>query len=163
MLRKWHRQLAKNILHVIDLIYPIFRKIMPLQTYRYAACGGFNTALGIVLYFIGYNFIFKKENIDLGFKVLSPHIAADYLFAIWIALPINFYLNRYVVFLGGNLRKRTQFVRFLISTFLIMVLNYLLLKFFVEGLQWYPTPSKILTMCIIITSNYTLQRNFSFK
>ena len=49
---------------------------MPLQTFRYAACGGANTILDIVMYAIAYNFILHKQDLDLSFMVFKPHIAS---------------------------------------------------------------------------------------
>ena len=38
---------------------------MPLHTFRYAACGGANVALDISLFFVLYNYVFKKQIVDL--------------------------------------------------------------------------------------------------
>ena len=56
-MRKLHEYIRNLILGVVDIFYPLFGKVMPLQTFRYAACGGFNTILDITLFFISYNFI----------------------------------------------------------------------------------------------------------
>jgi hypothetical protein len=42
-----HLFIKKSILVIIDLFYPLFRKIFSLQTFRYVACGGVNTLLDI--------------------------------------------------------------------------------------------------------------------
>src|ERR1700733_10925866 len=99
-IHKWAR---RTILNFVDLFYPPFKKIMPVTTFRYAACGGFNTVFSIFLYFIGNKFIFKGQNVNLGFMVMDGGIAPDYLFAIWIAFPIAFYLSKYVVFQESTL------------------------------------------------------------
>ena len=41
-----------RIIAFIDFFYPPFRKLMPEQTFRYAACGGANTVLGLTIYFL---------------------------------------------------------------------------------------------------------------
>ena len=38
-----------------------------MQTFRYAACGGMNTLLGLAVYFISYKFILAGKNFDVGF------------------------------------------------------------------------------------------------
>ena len=158
-----HKWIRSNILAFIDLFYPLVDKIMPLTTFRYAACGGINTAFSIFLYFIGYNYIYHKENVHFIFITLSPHIAADYLFAIWISFPIGFYLSRYVVFQESTLRRRVQLFRYFIVVVGSMLLNYACLKFFVEVMRIYPTPSKIITTFFVVVFSYFSQRNFSFK
>jgi putative flippase GtrA len=44
-----------------------------------------------------------------------------------------------------------------------LVLNYICLKIFVDGLGFYPTPSKILAAFIVVAYSYLLQNKFSFK
>jgi hypothetical protein len=47
MVKKW-------ITDCIDFFYPPFSKLMPIQTFRYAACGGTNTLLDIFMYWFSY-------------------------------------------------------------------------------------------------------------
>ena len=142
---------------------------MPLQTFRYAACGGSNVVFGIVLYSFGYNYIFHKQNVDIGYipfyghLILKSFIAADYLFAIWINFGIGFYLNRYVVFTESALKKHVQLFRYLVVVVSSMVLNYWLLRFFIQIIHWYPTPSKIITTAFLIAFSYFSQKHYSFK
>lgn len=137
---------------------------MPLQTFRYAACGGFNTVLSIGLYTLAYNYIFTGSTIQLRANfALSRHIAADYLFAFWIAFPIGFYLSRYVVFQESSLPKNVQLFRYFIVTCGAMGLNYIFLKFFVEALDINGPIAKIFTTVFVIAFSYFSQRNFSFK
>lgn len=135
---------------------------MPLQVFRYAACGGGNTALNILLYFITYNFILDRQVLDLGFIAFTPHIAA-FLIAFCITFPIGFYLSMYVVFQGSFLRRRVQLFRYFMVAMVCIVLNYVLLKIFVEQFGWYPTPSMIVTTVIVVLFSYLSQRHYSFK
>ena len=162
-MRAIHNWIRRNILALIDLFYPLFRKIMPLTTYRYAACGGFNTVFSIFLYFIGNNYIFKKQNVDLGFMVMDGKIAPDYLFAIWIAFPVGFYLSRYVVFQESTLHRRVQAFRYVVVIIGNMLLNYVCLKIFTRVFDPYNTIGKIATAVVVIIYSYFAQRNYSFK
>ncbi len=135
---------------------------MPLQMYRYAACGGGTTLLNILIYFITYNYILKKQVFDLGFIAFTPHIAA-FIIAFCITFPIGFYLSMYVVFHGSQLRRRIQLIRYFSVALVCIALNYILIKFFVETMKWYPTPSLIITAVIVIFFSYISQRNFSFR
>ena len=162
MLYQIHQKFKSLLLQIIDAVYPFFKKIMPLQTFRYAACGGGNTALNILIYFVSYNFILKKQIVHLPFIALSPHIAA-FIIAFFITFPIGYYLNMFVVFDGSYLKKRIQLFRYFLVVLVCIILNYIFLKLFVERLEWYPTPSMIVTTAIIIVFSYLSQRNFSFK
>ena len=135
---------------------------MPLQTYRYAACGGGNTAFNIFIFFIVYNFVFKNTILYLGPLAISAHIAS-FLVAFCITFPIGFYLSMYVVFQGSYLRRRIQFIRYFAVALACIFLNYFFLKLFVDFFGWYPTPSLIVTTVIVITFSYLSQKHFSFR
>ena len=159
-----HKHTRSLILQVVDFFYPLFKKIIPLQTFRYAACGGFNTLLSISLYIIAYHFIFIEETIQLTTNfAISREIAADYLFAFWISFPIGFYLSRYVVFQESILKRRVQLFRYFIVACGAIGLNYFFLKFFVTFFNMPGPPAKIITSFIVIAFSYFSQRNFSFK
>ena len=157
-----HRKVRRGILSVIDFFHPLFKSIMPLQTYRYAACGGSNTLLNIFIFFIAHNFIFQKQVWHIGSIAISSHIAA-FIVAFCITFPIGFYLSMYVVFQGSYLRRRIQLLRYFLVAMGCILLNYIFLKLFVDVLGWYPTPSMILTTAIVIAFSYFSQKNFSFK
>ena len=157
-----HQKIRAGILGLVDFFYPLFAKFMPLQTYRYAACGGGNTALNIFLFFITHNFILHNKILHVGSVAISSHIAS-FLIAFCITFPIGFYLSMYVVFQGSYLRKRIQLVRYFSIALACIFLNYILLKLFVDVWGWYPTPSLMLTAVIVIAFSYLSQKHFSFK
>ncbi|MBS1729220.1 MAG: GtrA family protein [Bacteroidetes bacterium] len=161
-MKQFHLRLKSAILKSVDYFYPLFHKWMPLQTYRYAACGGSNMALNILIYFITYNFILKKALLHLGFITISPHIAA-YIISFFITFPIGFYLSMYVVFPGSLLRRRVRLFRYFLVVIICVLLNYILLKIFVEHFLWYPTPSLMITTVIVVAFSYFSQRHFSFR
>nr|MBC7611734.1 GtrA family protein [Pseudopedobacter sp.] len=162
MFRSLHQKIRTFILSLIDVFYPIFKKWMPLQTYRYAACGGGTTFLNILIYFISYNFVLKKEIVHFSFIAISPHIAA-FIIAFFLTFPIGYYLNTFVVFQGSYLKKRIQLFRYFLVVCINILLNYLFIKIFVEKFGWYPTPSAMATNAILIVFSYFSQRNFSFR
>src|SRR6185369_14546890 len=112
-----------KITHFIDLFYPPFKRFMPLQTFRYAVCGGSNMVLDILLYYISYNFILKKEILDLGFYAFKPHIAALFM-AFCVSFPTGFLLSKYVVFKDSFLRGRIQLFRYMLVVAINLLLNY---------------------------------------
>lgn len=161
-MRKLHDSTRGLILGVVDLFYPLFRRFMPLQTFRYAACGGFNTCLDIALFFVSYNFILKKQVIHIGFLSIGPHIAA-FLIGFCITFPIGFYLSRYVVFQETSVGKRKQLGKYFMVVLGCLFLNYTFLKLFVEVFKWYPTPSKLVTTVFVVAFSYFSQKNYTFK
>ena len=137
--------------------YPPFKKYIPEQTFKYAATGGANTILDILLYYIFYNFVLKKEILDLGFYAISPHIAA-FLMSFVITFPTGFILAKFISFPGSYLRKRIQLLRYGLTVTGSILFNYFFLKLFVEVCGWYATPSKIATTLIVIIFSYTAQK-----
>jgi putative flippase GtrA len=160
--KKIHLQLKAAILKMVDFFYPPFKKVMPLQTFRYAACGGGTTALNILIFYILYNFILQKQIVHLSFVSISPHIAA-YMIAFCITFPLGFYLSLFVVFPESEMRKRVQLFRYFLVVIICILLNYFFLKLFVEKFGWYPTPSLMITAVLVITFSYFSQRHFSFR
>lgn len=161
-MKKVHNTIRQAILAVVDFFYRPFSRFMPLQTYRYAACGGGNTALNIFIYFIAYNFILVKQVLHVGPVAISPHIAA-FLIAFGVTFPIGFYLSMFVVFQGSYLRRRVQLLRYFLVALICIGLNYVMLKLFVDGFGWYPTPSLMVTTVIVVLFSYLSQRHFSFR
>lgn len=157
-----HHKIRAAILGLVDFFYPPFKPFMNLQTYRYAACGGGNTAFNIFLFFITHNFILRNKVLHLGSIAISSHIAA-FLIAFCITFPIGFYLSMFVIFHGSYLRKRIQLIRYFAVAIACILLNYVLLKLFVDVWHWYPTPSLMVTTAVVVTFSYLSQKHFSFK
>ena len=155
MAKKW-------IISFIDFFYPPFSRIMPIQTFRYAACGGGNTLLDIFIYFIAYNFILHKQDLSLGFMVFKPHIAAI-IISFCVSFPTGFFLMRNVVFTESTLQGRVQLFRYFVLVLVCLLLNYIFIKLFVEQFHIYPTVAKVFTTIIVVSFSYLTQKNFTFK
>jgi putative flippase GtrA len=135
---------------------------MPEQTFRYLACGGFNTLLGLAFYFVCYKYILKEENLDFGFYAFKPHNAS--LFGAFIInFFVGFTLMKFVVFVDSNLKGRIQLFRYFLSFAFNLCLNYVLLKLFVEALEWDAILSQCITTCIIVLISYLSQKHFTFS
>ena len=156
---------------------------MPLRTFRYAACGGMNMALDLVLYYVTFHYVLGKSFIAVGWPhivtffdgaaaaavgaipagiIISPHIAA-----LGIVFPITFFngfwLNRHVAFRQSPLPKGSQLVRYMLSVAGALLLNYVCMKLFVEALHIYPTPSKALTTLVSVVYSYLMQTHYTFR
>jgi putative flippase GtrA len=147
---------------VISFFYPPFRRFMDVQTFRYAFNGGLNTGLDIVIYFITYNFILKKQILHIGNIAISPHIAA-FLIAFCVSFPTGFLLSKYITFEGSTMRGRVQLFRYGLVVAACIGLNYVFLKLFVEQFGIYPTVSKIITTVFVVTFSYFAQKHFTFR
>ncbi len=154
--------LQKTIINLIDFIYPPFSKILPIETFRYAATGGANTILDIFLYFICYSYVIDKQIIEFEFIAISPHIAA-FLFVFPFTFTTGFLLAKYITFTSSSMKGRVQLFRYGVTVGGAILMNYVLLKLFVENFGIDATLSKILTTVIVVTYSYFIQRFYSFK
>lgn len=146
----------------IDLFYPPFRRIFPVQTFRYAACGGGNTLLDILIFYGCHEYLFRKEMVELPFVTLTPHIAA-FLVALFITFPIGFFLSRYVVFENTEGRKREQLPKYMMVVVGAILLNYFFLKVFIETMSLAAITAKLLTTVFVVAFSYYAQKYFTFK
>ena len=85
----------------------------------------------LVLYFIFFHFVLRKQEIDLFFIVLSPHIASLF-FVFPITFITGFLLNKFITFQDSNLSGKTQFIRYLLVAIGAIVLSYICMKILVD-------------------------------
>ena len=154
--------LRNKLISIIDWFYLPFQNYLPLETFRYGTTWGLNTCIDITLYYIFYNFIFDKNVLDLGFVAMGAHIAA-FVFVFPITFTIGFIFAKYVTFTQSVLKGRIQLFRYGVSVGGSILLNYVLLKLFVETFHWYATVSKIVTTFIVIIYSYIVQKHFTFR
>lgn len=154
--------LRERILVIINWFYQPFNKYIPEETFRYAICGGSNLVLDNFLFFIFYNFVLKKQIVDLKIVAISPHIAS-FLLVFPVTFIIGFILSKYITFSHSELRGRIQLFRYAVTVFICILLNYIFLKLFVDYCGLYPTFSKILTSGLVVIYSFFSQKHFTFK
>lgn len=156
-------KLSETITRCIDIFYirPI-RKVASPQLFRYAFCGGVNMVLDSMWYFVIYQFVVCKRFIDLGFIVVSPHIAS-----LIVVFPITFFtgfwLNRNVAFRTTAIGSAGQMLRYGLTVAGAVVLNYCCMKLFVEVCGIWPTPSKTLTTIISAVYSFLAAKHYTFR
>ncbi len=161
-MRKHIHSIRDILVPVIDFFYPPFRKIMSAQTFRYAACGGINTLLGLTIYYITYKFVLNEQDLHFGFYAFKSHVAALFI-AFCVSFPIGFFLSKYIVFSDSNMRGKVQLFRYLVLYLFNLALNYLLLKILVEYFRLYAPVAQMITTGVIILFSYLAQRHFTFR
>jgi putative flippase GtrA len=146
----------------IDFFYQPFKKWLPLQTFRYASCGGANMVLGFLIYTASYKYLFREKVFNLGFYAFKPHIASLFL-SFLVSFPVGFFLNKYVVFIDSTIRGRIQLFRYFFVFISNLFINYLLLKVLVEYIHLNAILSQVIATVVVVTISYLLQRHFTFK
>lgn len=155
--------ISRMLISLIDALYikPLER-VMSRYTFGYILCGGANMMLDTLWYYLTYHYVVFEQNIDLGIVVISPHIAA-----LIIVFPITFFtgflLNRYVAFRSTEQRTQKQLMRYVLSVIGSILLNYILVKLFVEVCHIWPTVSKMITTIIVALYSFLAARYFTFR
>jgi putative flippase GtrA len=160
---KRHLYSARDlIIPIIDFFHPPFRRLMDIQTFRYAACGGSNVLLGLVIYAVTYKYILREENLHFGFYAFKPHVAALFISSV-VNFLVGFLLMKYVVFVNSAVKGRVQLFRYFTVFLFNLMLNYVLLKVLVERLRISAILSQIVTTAIVILVAYLMQKHYTFK
>lgn len=155
-------RLAEIIGKVIDCCYirPISH-IVSNGVFRYGVCGGVNMLLDVVWYYLILHYIVAERYIDIGFIVVSPHVAA-----LIVVFPITFFtgfwLNRNVAFRATQFRQGKQLFRYALTVVGSILLNYICIKLFVEVCHIWATPAKALTTVVSVMYSYLVGRYFTF-
>lgn len=154
--------MRKAILSFIDFFYPPFKRFISLHNFRYLATGGSTFVLGLVVFYLAYNYLFLTEEVKVLAMTLKRNTMA-LIVEFAIVIPYSFLLNKYVIFTHSEVKSRTQLFRFINLQFINMLLNYVLLKFFVEMLGIYPTISRLVVSVGIAGFSYLYQHYFTFS
>ena len=154
--------MKESLTSLLDRFYPPFKRFMPVETFRYAACGGGNTLIGLFFYFIGYKYIFGKKVFDFGFFAFKPQNAALFL-SCSITFIVGFLLSKYIVFTGSNMKGRIQLFRYSLTFSFNLTVNYILLNLLVEVLKLNWLGSQLFTTCVVIGVSYLGQKHFTFR
>lgn len=154
--------MKRKIISFIDFFYPPFRKIIPLQTFRYAVCGGSNMVLDILLFYVSFHFILNEQILHLGFIALKPYNAAIGM-AFCVTFPLGFLLNKYIVFNSSYLRSYVQLFRYGLIVVINLFLNYAIINTLVQYAHFFPTIAKIIATIIIVIFSFLSQKHFTFR
>jgi putative flippase GtrA len=156
--------MRKALLKFIDFFHPPFARWIPIHTFRYIVSGGTNTASGIILYFLIYNYVLHQQDVMLPFR---PFMITGPVATLIIEAPltfiIGFTLNKYLVFTKSELKGRIQMFRYGIVVATNLLLNFALIKLMVETFNFYPTVSKFITTILLAVASYFIQTHFSFR
>ncbi len=156
--------LIRLIYIILDFFYPLVAKVFDKTTYYYAACGVGNLVLSWVLFFVFFQFLFHKRTLYISFidYTFTAYTLSAFLCFI-VAFCVGFLLMKYVVFTRSELKGRIQLFRYALSSAVTSACNWVLLKAFIEWLEFYPSLANVISSCIVVLMSYLIQRNFTFK
>ncbi len=130
---------------------------------RYLLSAGVATLIDISVYFIAYNFIYHKQDIHLfnSFLVTAP--TAALLLSYTAGLITNFLITKFLVFHESDLETHKQLFRYILVALVILALNYILMRFLIRTLEWYPTIARAFSAISIGVLSFIIHKTFSFR
>ncbi len=158
------KHLAEAIRRIIDIFYfPGLRRYVDIKTFRYGMVGGANLLLGVIFYWLLFNFVLRKQDTNFfGIITISAPILA-FLINFVVTFFTGFWLSRNVAFGDSVIRGRVQLFRYLQIVVLNIAINYFGLKLMVEVFGLYPTPSYLSLQCVTVTISYLASRYYTFR
>ncbi|MEF9950660.1 MAG: GtrA family protein [Mucinivorans sp.] len=156
--------MGRFLARLIDFFYfPCVARFVPRDTFRYAAVGGLNLALSVVLYSFFFHILLRKGDTRiLGFVVISAPILA-FMLSFVLTFLSGFWLTRNVAFGGSSLKGSTQLFRYAQVVGVNLLINYFGLKLFVEVWGFYPTPSYLSLQIATVGVSYLASKHYTFR
>jgi len=156
--------MSEFIRRFLDIFYPIVSRIFDKTTYYYAVVGVSNLVFSWVLFYLLYHFAFHKTNIELESVhfTLTPYTTSAMICAV-VSFIYGFVLLKFIVFTESKLQGKTQLLRYGLSALISSISSWIVLKFFVETIGFFPSIANAFASCLVAFISYILQRKFTFK
>jgi len=139
------------------------KKLLKSKIFKYFISAGVATWVDITVYFLAYNYLYKKLDFDLfGMYVVSAP-SASLLLSYTIGLLTNFTITKMLVFKESELATYKQLFRYVIVAIFVLILNYIAMRFLIRQLDWFPTVSRAVSAISIGLLSFVIHKSFSFK
>ena len=126
------------------------QKINYVQLFKFAVAGAIGAAIEISL------FIYLVDFLEVYYLTAN-------LIAISAAIIVNYIISQKWVFDGGRYSKRLEFTIFVVVSMFALLLNQLLMWYFVESLVIDDKISKLLAIGLVAAVNFFAKKYFVFK
>ena len=138
-------------------------RLLQSKIFRYFLSAGLATWVDIVVYFLAYNYIYSKTDIDfLGLMVISAP-TASLMLSYTAGLITNFTVTKFLVFNESELETHKQLFRYVLVAVGVLGLNYMMMSFLIRSLEWFPTVARAFSALSIGVLSFVVHRSFSFK
>lgn len=152
----------KHRKHIRQRLHSTYKGAMQHKGVRYLISGGTATGVDVVSFFIMFNYILNKENLQLGHMQVGAHIASLCV-SFTLGLITNFLITKYFVFNESNIRGREQFLRYVLVAAITFAGNYFMMKLLVDVFAIWPTLARLIAVGTIAVLSYRLHKVFTFK
>ncbi len=141
----------------------MIKKVFQFKLIRYGMAAAIATCVDVTVYFIAFNYIFKKQDFHmLDFLVVgAPTVSLVLSYS--CGLVTNFTITKYFVFTESDLRGHHQLMRYVMVAVLILFLNYGFMSFLIKTMEWFPTIARATSAVVIGFLSFAIHKVFSFK
>jgi putative flippase GtrA len=141
----------------------LLARLLQSKIFRYFLSAGLATWVDIVVYFLAYNYVYIKTDIDfLGLMVISAP-TASLMLSYTAGLITNFTVTKFLVFNESELETHKQLFRYVLVAVGVLGLNYMMMSFLIRSLEWFPTVARAFSALSIGVLSFVVHRSFSFK
>ena len=141
----------------------MIKKVFQFKLIRYGMAAGIATVVDVSIYFIAFNYIFKKQDIHLMQFLVLGAPTASLVLSYSCGLITNFAITKYFVFTESDLRGHHQLMRYVMVAVLILFLNYGFMSFLIRTMEWFPTIARATSAIVIGFISFAIHKVFSFK
>ena len=138
-------------------------KILQSKVFRYLMSAGVATMVDISVYFIAFNYIYQKQDVHLFSSLLITAPTAALLLSYTAGLITNFLITKFLVFHESDLETHKQLFRYILVALVILALNYVLMRFLIRKLDWFPTLARAFSAISIGLLSFVIHKTFSFR
>ena len=139
------------------------RKILDNKIIRYFFSAGLATLVDISVYFVAFNYIYQKQDINFFSIAVLSAPTASLMLSYTCGLITNFFITKYLVFKESDLKGIHQLLRYIMVALLILILNYFFMSFLIKVLNWFPTIARIVSALSIGMLSFVIHKFYSFK
>lgn len=139
------------------------KKLVASKVFRYFISAGIATWVDITVYFMAFNYIYQKMDIDFFGLITITAPTASLILSYTMGLITNFTITKFLVFKESELETYKQLFRYILVAMMVLVLNYFLMKFLIGTLQWYPTIARAVSAVSVGLLSFVVHKTFSFK
>lgn len=144
-------------------MFNLFSKLLASRIFRYFISAGLATWVDVVVYFLAFNYLYEKTDIVFGKGIVVASTTASLIMSYTAGLITNFTLTKMLVFKESDLQTHKQLFRYVLVALLVLALNWLLMRFLIRSMDWYPTLARGTSAILIGVLSFSIHKVFSFR
>ena len=115
------------------------KRVLKSKVFRYFISAGIATWVDVMVYFIAYNYIYEKQDINLFDWMVISAPTASLMLSYTAGLLTNFFFTKHLVFKESELETHKQLFRYVLVAIVVLIFNYILMNLLIKQWGWYPT------------------------